>query len=253
MVQRDLRSHYTGTALGSLWPIVRQLSQLLIFTYVFSVVLQVRLSAQGLPSQNQNLTFGLWLFAGLLPWTAVTGAFIQGATAVIRQKNLVTKVVFPLMLLPAVPVLSAFVESTFGLAILIAFVAVLTQKIHLTLLLLPLAWIPQLLLTAGLTYAAAALSVFLRDIPQAIGIVLNIWFYATPIIYPASLIPQPIQKLVLWFNPMAAVAELYRDIILIGEIQHWREWLFASGISLVIFVGGLWIYRKLRPAFADVL
>ncbi|NET31317.1 MAG: ABC transporter permease, partial [Cyanothece sp. SIO1E1] len=169
------------------------------------------------------------------------------------QPNLVKKVVFPLALLPLVPTFSAFIESTFGLISLIVFVGFLTQKIYATLWLLPLIWIPQILLTAGLGYLAAGLTVFLRDIPQTLGVLLNLWFYATPIIYPASLIPDKLRDWIFWLNPMAAIAEIYRDLLLVGEVTHWREWGVALGSSMAVFIGGLWCYRKLRPAFADVL
>lgn len=253
LVQRDLQARYKGSVLGNLWPVLTQLSQLFIYTYVFSVVLKVRLSAQGLPEENRNVSFGLWLFAALVAWTAVTGGIISGASSVLRQKNLVTKVVFPLALVPLVPVCTAFIESLFGLIILIVMVGLLTQQVHATLLLMPLVWGTQLLFTAGLAYLAAGLTVFLRDVPQVIGVVLNFWFYATPIIYPVSLIPQPLQVWVFRLNPMAAIAEMYRDIILVGDVTHWQAWFTASVISLVIFLGGFWCYRRLRPAFADVL
>jgi lipopolysaccharide transport system permease protein len=252
LVQRDLEARYKGSILGKLWPLLNQVSQLLIYTYVFGVVLQLRLSIVGLPEDN-SFVFGLWLFAGLLPWLAFSGGLSQAATSVISQSNLVKKVVFPLALLPLVPILSAFIESSFGLMALITFVVLATQKLHPTLLLLPLVWLPQLCLTAGLGFLTAGLSVFLRDIPQTLGVVLNLWFYATPLIYPANMIPQPFQSWVFWLNPMAAIGELYRDMILTGTVTHWNEWAVATIVSILILLGGFWCYRKLRPAFADVL
>jgi lipopolysaccharide transport system permease protein len=251
LVRRDLEARYKGSVLGNLWPLLNQLSQLLIYTYVFSIVLKVKLSLSGLP--ENNLTFGLWLFAGLLPWIAFTGGLTQAAGSVVGQPNLVKKVVFPLALLPLVPILSAFVESSFGLMALIFFVAATTHTLHATLALLPLIWLTQLLLTAGLGYLAAGITVFLRDIPQTLTVILNIWLYLTPIIYPASAIPQKWRSWVFWLNPMTAIAEVYRDLVLVGEVRHWGEWGVASIVSIIIFTGGFWVYKRLRPAFADVL
>ncbi|MBC6434648.1 ABC transporter permease, partial [Nostoc sp. HG1] len=107
--------------------------------------------------------------------------------------------------------------------------------------------------TAGLGYLAAGLTVFLRDIPQTLGVILNIWFYATPLVYPASAIPEQWRNLVFWLNPIAAIAEVYRDIVLIGEVKHWGEWGVASAIAAIVFCLGLSVYKRLRPAFADVL
>ncbi len=251
LVRRELEARYKGSILGNLWPLLNQLSQLLILTYVFSIVLRVKLSLEGLPANN--FTFGLWLFAGLVPWTAFLNGFLPAASSVINQPNLVKKVVFPLALLPLVPVCAAFIESSLGLMVLILLVGIMTQMVHITLWLLPLVWIPQLLLTAGLGYLAAGLTVFLRDVPQTLGVLINLWFYATPIIYPASMIPEGWRDWVFWLNPMTAIVEVHRDLILKGEVQHWGEWGVAAVVSAVVFYVGLLVYRRLRPAFADVL
>lgn len=252
LVRRDLEARYKGSVLGNLWPLLNQLSQLLIYTYVFSIVLQVKLSLKGLPA-NENVSFGLWLFAGLLPWIAFMGGLTQAATAVVVQPNLVKKVVFPLGLLPLVPILTAFIESAFGLMALIILVAVTSHTMHSTLGLLPLVWLPQLLLTAGLGYLAAGLTVFVRDIPQTLAVVLNLWFYLTPIVYPVTVIPQAWRFWVFWLNPLTALCEVYRDFILVGEMLHWTEWGVACVVSLLAFCTGLAVYQRLRPAFADVL
>ncbi|MGF1567772.1 MAG: ABC transporter permease [Nodosilinea sp.] len=252
LIQRDLSARYQKSLLGNLWPLLNQLSQLLIYTYVFSVVLQVKVSLQG-AEEASPVGFGLWLFAGLIPWIALSTSLGQACIAVVNQPNLVKKVVFPLALLPLVPIGVAFLESTLGLGLLVVFVAVLLGQVHGTLLLLPLVWGVQLLLTAGLGFWGAGLTVFLRDVPQLVAIGLNLWFYATPIIYPAELIPEPLARWVFWLNPMATIAELYRDTVLIGQVTHWAELGVALIISTLIFVSGVGLYKKLRPGFADVL
>ncbi|MDB9527023.1 ABC transporter permease [Oscillatoria sp. CS-180] len=252
LVQRDMEAKYKGSILGNLWPLLNQLSQLLIYTYIFSIVLKVKLSLRGMPEEN-TLVFGLWLFAGLIPWLAFSTGVMGAAGTVVSQTNLVKKVVFPLTLLPLVPTISAFMDSTFGIVLLITFVAFLKGTISASLWLLPVVWVPQFLLTAGIGFLTAALTVFIRDTPQTLGVVLNLWFYATPIIYPASMVPPGFEWWVFWVNPLTAISELYRDIILVGEITHWTEWGIATGISAAIFLIGYGCYQKLRPAFADVL
>ena len=251
LVRRDLEARYKGSILGNLWPLLNQLSQLLIYTYVFAIVLQVKLSLKGVPANN--ITFGLWLFAGLLPWIAFIGGLTQATTSVVAQTNLVKKVVFPLALLPLVPILATFIESCFGLVALIVLIGLSTHNVHPTLALLPLVWLPQLILTAGLGYLLAGLTVFVRDIPQTLAVVLNLWFYLTPIVYPASAIPEKWRIYVFWLNPIAAISEVYRDLILVGRVTHWGELAVATLISTVVLLLGLWCYRRLRPAFADVL
>lgn len=251
LVRRDLEARYKGSVLGNLWPLMNQLSQLLIYTYVFSIVLKVKLSLKGLPAND--ITYGLWLFAGLLPWIAFTSGLMQASGSVVGQPNLVKKVVFPLELLPLVPIFSALIESSFGLGALIVLAAVSSKTLHVTLALLPLVWLTQLLFTAGLGYLAAGLTVFLRDIPQTLGVILNLWFYVTPIIYPASMIPEEWREWVFGLNPLAAIAAVYRDVVLAGEVRHGGEWAIALVISLGVFWFGFWCYQRLRPAFADVL
>jgi len=251
LVRRDLEARYKGSVLGNLWPLLNQLSQLIIYTYVFSVVLKVKLSLKGLP--DNQLSFGMWIFAGLVPWIAFSSGLIQSASSVVSQTNLVKKVVFPLSLLPLVPILSTFIESALGLMVLIFLVAVTSHTLHPTLALLPLVWIPQLLLTAGLGYFAAGLTVFLRDIPQTMGVILSLWMYLTPIVYPASAIPKEWRDWIFWLNPMTAIVEVYRDLVLEGQVHYWGEWGVAALIALIVFCCGFWCYKRLRPAFADVL
>ena len=105
----------------------------------------------------------------------------------------------------------------------------------------------------GLGLGAAGLTVFIRDIPQTLTVALNLWFYATPLIYPATMIPHPLQSWIFWLNPLAAIGEMYRDVILIGNVTHWGEWAAATLIAAGVFLGGSWCYHKLKLAFADVL
>lgn len=251
LVKRELESYYKGSMLGNVWSLLKQLAQLLIYTYVFGVVLQVRISLAQVP--ENNFVFGLWLFAGLISWNAFVVGISQASLTVTSQPDLVKKVVFPLALLPLVPILAAFLESSLGLLILVLLVGFVLQKVFWTLLLLPLVWLPQLLFTVGLGYWCAGLTVFVRDIPQTLGVILNLWFYLTPIVYPASVIPAEIRAWILRLNPLAAIAESYRDCILVGQLQHSGELTLALIISCVVFASGLWSYRKLKPAFADVL
>lgn len=251
LVVRELESKYKGSTLGNLWPIVHQLSQLAIYTYVFAIILKVKLNLEGLPSNN--FMFGLWLYAGLLPWTAFVNGLVQATSSVVMQPNLVKKIVFPLGLLPLVPILAAFVESTIGLMALLLALALATQTMQPTVLLLPLAWLPQLLLVSGLGYLTAGLTAFVRDIPQSLVVILNMWFYVTPIVYPATVIPEQWRELVFWVNPLATIVEFHREILLVGRVTYWGEWTLATAIALGVFLGGLWVYRRLRPGFADVL
>ena len=258
LVRRELEAKYKGSVLGNAWPLLHQFFQLVIFTFVFSLVLRVRPDNNDfLPGMPENLRFAVWLLAGLLPWTAFSNGLSQASAAVIGQPNLVKKVVFPLALLPLVPVCTAFIESFLGLGVLILFIAIVAGGVPPLLWVLPGIAIPQFLLAAGLGYVASSLTVFLRDVPQGLGVLLNLWFYATPIVYPAAILlrqnRETLYHFIFLLNPMAAIAELYREAILFGAIAHAAAWGRVCILSVAIFSIGLWCYRRLRPGFADVL
>ncbi len=264
LIQRDLEARYKGSILGRFWVVVNQVAQLLVYTYAFSIVLKAKPpELNALPIAPESFAYGLWLFAGLVPWNAFTMGMTQSSTAVLSQPNLVKKVVFPLALLPLVPVGSTFLESSMGLMLLLSAIAVSAKLLPLTILCLPLVWVPQLLLTAGLGYLTAGLTVFLRDIPQTLGVIVNLWFYLTPIVYSANILPSEWQQLLLWVNPMAAIVQLYRDLLGFRPLTgadfaikapiHWAELGVVWIVSGIIFVIGFGLYRRLRKGFADVL
>jgi lipopolysaccharide transport system permease protein len=248
LVTRDIAARYKSSVFGWLWPLFVQLAQLLVFTYLFATIFHVRLALPGL--QNDALGYGLWLFTGLLGYNALQIGVTGSATTIYGQANLVKRVVFPLELLPLVPVGTAFIESLLGFYVLIVLAAATSHAVHPTLLLLPLIWIPQLLLTAGLAFFAASLSVFLRDIPQSLGPIFLLFFYLTPIVYPLGRVPAHIAPLLV-LNPMSTIVDALRQVILVGTVPNARLYIIAVVICAVVFGLGVKLFERLRPAFAD--
>jgi lipopolysaccharide transport system permease protein len=267
LIQRDLEARYKGSLLGRFWVVLNQVAQLLVYTFAFSIVLRAKpAELNALPIQDESLAYGLWLFAGLVPWTAFTLGVTQGATSVLSQPNLVKKVIFPLALLPLVPVGSALIESSLGLILLLTAIVLAANMLPWTIVLLPLVWIPQFGLTAGLAYFTAGLTVYLRDIPQTLMVITNLMFYLTPIVYSASILPGDWKTLIFWLNPMAAIVQLYRDLlgfrawVVVDGVTttlktpiHWGELAITWTVSLIVFTIGFSLYRRLRRGFADVL
>jgi len=264
LVRRDLEARYKGSVFGNLWPLLNQISQLLIYTYVFSVILRIKLPLDAQSNQailfeargfdpDSTLLFGLWLFTALIPWIAFSTAVALSANVVVSQVNLVKKVVFPLGLLPLVPVFSSLVESAFGLAVLIVLLALITQNIPGQIALLPLVWLMQILFTAGVSYLVAGLTVFLRDVAQGVAIALNLWLYLTPVLYTADRLGE-FEPWVMRLNPLASLTALYRDLVFWGSLETLQKYGWSLMLtSLVTFFVGRGVYRKLAPAFADVL
>jgi lipopolysaccharide transport system permease protein len=269
LIQRDLEARYKGSLLGRSWVILNQIAQLLVYTYAFSIVLKTKpVELNALPISDPSLAYGLWLFAGLVPWNAFVSGITQGSVSVLTQPNLVKKVIFPLSLLPLVAVGSTFLESSMGMMLLLGAIVFGAKMLPATIILMPLVWIPQLLLTTGLSYLTAGLTVYLRDIPQTLTVITNLWFYVTPIVYSINVLPQEWRAGIFWFNPMAAIVQLYRDclgfrpittIVVNGQAVesklpiHWGELGIVWLIACLVFVIGFTLYRRLRKGFADVL
>lgn len=249
LVRRELESRYRGSVLGGVWPFASQIAQLLVFTYLFAYVFHARAPVNSLP--ETPISFGLWLFAGLVAWNVFVPGVISGAQAILSQPNMVKKIIFPLALLPLVPVLAAFIESIPGL---LALAVLLALSGHLAVTLAGLAVFSPLLIvfTAGVAYLVASITVYFRDVPQALSPLLLFAFYMTPIVYAPAQIPQllrPIDKL----NPMSTIVAGYRWAFFDSAPPHPLRVAIAVLLACATFAFGLFIFRRLRPGFADVL
>ena len=246
-VHRDIRARYVGSFLGIFWSIIHPLTQLIIYYFIFSVILKIKLGPE-----FGGTSFAIWLVAGLLPWMFFAEVVTQSPGSVLEQSGLITKMVFPSEILPLTNLLAALINHLIGVVILIGFLLALGYGISLNIFLI----IPSLLATCvfalGISWMLSALNVFLRDIGQIISVFVNIWFFVTPIIYPRHLIPESFQRLYC-LNPMLHTVEAYR-VGLLGKTD-----INVTGLSyllllaLVSFVLGGLVFKKLKPAFGDVL
>jgi lipopolysaccharide transport system permease protein len=247
MVRRNIRARYVGSFLGIFWSIIHPLTQIIIYYFIFSVILKTKLGPE-----FEGTSFAIWLVAGLLPWMFFAEVVTRSPAAVLGQSHMITKMVFPSEILPLTDLLEAMINHLIGIVILIGFLLALGHGISLNILLI----IPSLfaigIFALGISWMLSALNVFLRDIGQIISVFVNIWFFMTPIIYPKHLIPEKFQVL-YGLNPMLHVVETYR-VGLLGKTD-----IDVTGLSYLLLIGfvafalGGLIFRKLKPAFADVL
>src|SRR5438132_9358892 len=172
LARRELAARYKGSVLGILWALVTPLVMIAIFTFLFAGIFKARFGLSASPWD-----YALYLFCGLLPWTAFQESLQLSSTTIVSHANLVKRVVFPLETLPVSLSLAAIVNQLFGTLVLIAAVIVLRREIHSTLIYLPLILIPQLIATLGAAWLVASLGVFVRDIVQGIGLLLIAWMY----------------------------------------------------------------------------
>ncbi|MGH7799256.1 MAG: ABC transporter permease [Thermodesulfobacteriota bacterium] len=247
MAIRDIRARYIGSFLGIFWSIIHPLTQLFIYYFIFSVVLKIKLGPE-----YGGTNFAIWLIAGLLPWMLFAEVVNRSPGAVLEQSSLITKMVFPSEILPLAHLAAALINHLIAVVIFIAFLMVFGYGMSFKILLI----LPYLLaigiFALGISWMLSALNVFLRDIGQIIGVFMNIWFFLTPIVYPRELIPESFQRL-YGLNPMLQAVEGYR-VALLGKTDIDTTGLsYLPLLGLATFALGGLIFKKLKPAFADVL
>jgi lipopolysaccharide transport system permease protein len=244
---RDMKARYAGSSLGILWAFLQPLLQLLLFTFVFSTVLKISLAGERGIDQ-----FPLFLFAGLLPWMAIQEMLVRSTSVLAEQGALIKKLAFPPHILVASILLSALFHQGVAAPIFAAVLAFL-GKLHWTFLALPFLMVLQTLMVAGVCYLLAGLQVFFRDTAQMTGYLTQVWFYATPIVYPLSLIHRPRLLSLLLANPATRLVEAYRDVLLRGVLPPVRDIAGIGAGGMVLAVLGLWIFQRWRPQFPDLV
>ena len=247
MTRRDFRSKYAGSLMGVFWTVINPLLLLAIFTFLFSVVFKARFSAEAGLGAN-----ALYILAGILPWLGLQEGIARSATVVLENKNLVTRARFPLPALPAYPALSALLGQLAGMALLVIIASAADRRPGLSLLILPLILILQLVFALGLALFISALAVRLRDLVHIIPVLILVWMYATPIFYPAAMVPPKFQ-LVIALNPMAHFITAYRQILLEAAWPGLHALLFLAASALLSLLAGAAVFKRLSKGFADAL
>lgn len=245
MVLRDLRSRYAGSGLGVLWAFALPVIWMLLYTAVFSVVLRA-------PVERGYASFPEFLMAGLLPFMAVQEGISRSATALTDNAAMVKKTVFPIETLVLTVVLAAVVNQAIGFAVYSVYLALLGHfSVAWALLVLPALFF-QILLTFGIGCIAATVTTFVRDAAQAIGIVLTVVFWATPIVYPASLVPERF-RWILAANPLTHLTEWYRRAFVLHAWPEPSSVLYLAVFAGVVAVLGAALFFRARPHFADLI
>jgi lipopolysaccharide transport system permease protein len=239
---RDVKIRYKQTALGAAWAILQPLFSMLIFTLFFGRV------AGATPN---NVPYPIFAYAGLLPWIFFANAITASGNSLVTNANLITKIYFPRVLIPAAAIAAGLVD----LGIAFAMLAVLLVYYHL-----PLSWsvsiLPVLvLLTTSLALAVglwtSALNVKYRDVKYALPFFIQIWMFATPIIYPPSFVPEKWRWL-LYLNPMTPIIEAFRAS-LFGYPIIWSQLFLDGSLIIVAAIAGLSYFSSVEPQLADVI
>lgn len=246
LVKRDFQGRYAGSLLSFLWSFVQPLWLLVLFTVVFGYILNIKVDRMGAGTDN----FGIFIFSGLLPWTAIQEGLMRSTTAITDNAELVKKLRFPASVLVLSVVLSALLHQAIAAGVFLVVLGVLGELSWTTLPWLLVAVPLQVALTLGLALLLAPCHVFFRDTGQVLGMVTTAWFYLTPIVYPLSWVPE---RLAPWIeaNPLTPLVGLYRTALL------GREWVFGPSFAGLVLAAslalalGVALFRRVEPSLVD--
>ena len=241
MTVRHLRGQYKQSVLGYAWAIVNPLSQMLILSFVFSIILRI---------PSQDVPYPLFLLVGLVPWIFFSSTVSSATDSVVGAASLVTKVYFPREVLPTAAMLTKLVDFGFGILILIGLMVYFGHPPEWTAVWLPALIFIHILFMLGLAYPLAALNVSFHDVRFLVGVVLTMWFYMTPVIYPVELVPDR-YRILFDLNPNSLFINAYRRVLLEGISPALDRVLLGTVIALLTFLIGYYLFKRMESGFAD--
>ena len=245
LVKRDVLLRYRGAMFGVLWMFLSPLLMLAIYAFIFGQVFQSRWH-----QQDSGLPFWLLLYSGLITFNIFAETVARAPTAVRGYPSFVKKIIFPVNILPVVPLGAALVHGAFNYLILLAALA-WTNGFHVQIFLFPLLLLPALLLALGIAWFVAAWGVFIKDMSQIIPMVVQMLMFLSPVFYPVSAVPKMLRPLYK-FNPLGNVIEATRATVT-GQSIEWSAWGTALGFCLAVWLLGYAFFQRSREEFADAL
>ncbi len=248
MTRREIVDRFAGSALGGVWAVAAPALLLGANVFCFMYVMRLRFSPE-----DSGIKYAFYVLAGNTPWLALQDALGRATFAVVGNAGLVKQIVFPSEILPAKVALGALPSLLVGIVV-VTVLALVTGSLTFLgfFVLLPIAVIYFLIMTAGLVYLLATLGVFLRDIREIVIVVLSIGMFVHPIFYPPHSSPPWVETFFL-LSPFSHLIWCFRDALFDGAIVHPWSWIITSVVSLIFFATGWRVFRMLRPSFGNVL
>lgn len=242
LVRRDLKGRYKGSALGFMWTFINPFLQLIVYTFVFSVVMRSGIK-----------DYYLFLFVALIPWIFFSTCITGGATCVWSQQDMVKKIYFPREVLPISFVTSQFINMLFSF--IVVFIVLLVSGKGLCLPTLPYL-IPVMLLeymlALGVAFIFSSVTVYLRDMEYVLGILAMALQFLTPIMYSSDMVPKKILP-IFNLNPMTPIINAYRDILYYQKVPEMGTMLHGSELSIILLIIGIVVFGRLKRRFAENL
>jgi lipopolysaccharide transport system permease protein len=242
LIWRDVKVRYKQTALGVIWAILQPLLTMMVFTFLFGKL--ARVPSDGMP-------YPIFVFAGLLPWNFFAAAVDNSSNSLVGNSALITKVYFPRLVIPSAAVGAALVD--FGIAFVILLLMGAHYNVGLSfsmLMLIPLI-VQMVLFAVGIGIQMSALNVKYRDVRHALPFLVNVWMYATPVIYPVSFIPGR-WRWILVLNPLGGIIEGFRSAIF-NRPFVWSHLAASLAVVLVVLLYSLYSFRRVEKTFADII
>lgn len=249
LLKRDFAERYRGSYLGMLWSFLLPLLSLLVFTFFFGVIFQMRWAGR---ADGSLADLALALFVGLALYNFLAECLGRAPGLILAHPNYVKNVIFPLEMLSVVAVASALLILTATFLVILLLQATLGDGLAWTVLLLPVLVLPLVLFVLGLNWFLASLGVYIRDIQQLVVPLVQLMMFMSPVFYPISALPDSVRPW-LRFNPLALVIEQTRGIVLFGQAPAWIPYLGSLLATLVIALLGAYWFARTRRGFADVL
>lgn len=243
LVKREVKSRYKQSILGYAWVLLVPLINLVVISIVFSFF--IRVSTGGVP-------YAMYLFAGLVPWMFTANAITSATGSVVQNNSLITKVALPRYIFPLASVLAKIIDLLLNFLIMAGFMIFFHISFQWTLVFLPIIFLVNFLLILGIGYILSSINVYFRDVENIIGVFLTMWMYLTPVVYPPEIVPESV-RFIFNLNPMTPIINSYRNVILYGVPPPWQSFIYTLIFSVLIYLLGLAIYKKLSRNFADVI
>jgi lipopolysaccharide transport system permease protein len=240
---REVRVRYKQSFLGAAWAVLQPVVLAIMFSLVFTRVIRV---------PTGDVPYPIFSYTALLPWTFLATSITFGVSSLVNNMNLVTKIYFPREILPLASILAAGIDFLVASLVLVAMIVFYRTPVTASLLLLPLLVLVQIVLTFGVTLIGSAALVFFRDVRFVVPLFIQLWLYASPVIYPISAVPERWRTLYA-LNPMVGLLEAYRAILIYGRWPAPGPLLWAALISILLCIVGFWSFKRLEPSFADFI
>lgn len=248
MARRELSDRYAGQAFGMMWVIGHPLFLTGLYIFVFSVVFKARLGG----TVEMPLDYTTYVLSGLVAWLAFSEGMSKSCVAIAGNASLVKQVVFPLEILPVKTVLASLVTMCVSLVVLVTYVLVTHRALPYTYLLLPVVVLMQVMLMAGVAYVLSSVGAYFRDLKDFVQLFATAGIFLLPIVYLPTWVP-PIFQPLIYLNPLSYLIWCYQDILYFGEFRHPWAWVVTPLFSVLVFVVGYRIFRKLKSTLAAVV